>query len=177
MQTHTTSSSHGSTSQGSGGSAFASASTVQSAMDRVRGELERLVENAVNQGEKALDAVGIKPPVRRPLFPPVDLTDAPDAVIARVNLPGVQPGGVTVDLTGSILTIAGTLPAYPPPAGATAVLDERPHGSFSRSVSLPAEVDANGVSAELRDGLLTVRLAKNSSAPSHSIPVNPSPSS
>ena len=144
-------------------------------MDRVRGELEKLVENAVNQGEKALDAVGIKPPVRRPAHPAVDLTDAAEAVVARVDLPGVRPGGVSVDLSGSILTVAGTLPQFPPPPGATPVLTERPHGAFSRSVSLPAEVDPDGVSAELRDGLLTVTLKKNVSAASHSIPVNPGP--
>ena len=167
MQTH--SYSHSSS---TGGSATASSSTVQSAVDRVRSEVERLVETAVNQGEKALDAVGIKPPPRKALFPPLDLTDTPESVVARVDLPGVKPGGVTVDLTGSILTIAGSLPAHPPAPGATAVLNERPHGTFSRSVSLPAAVDPGGVSAELRDGLLTVTLAKNASAPSHSIPVN-----
>ena len=144
-------------------------------MDRVRGELEKLVENAVNQGEKALDAVGIKPPVRRPSHPPVDLTDTAEAVVARVDLPGVRPGGVSVDLSGSILTIAGTLPPYPAPPGSTQLLVERPHGPFSRSVSLPAEVDPDGVAAELRDGLLTVTLRKNVSAAKHSIPVNPGP--
>ncbi|NNJ25740.1 Hsp20/alpha crystallin family protein [Alienimonas chondri] len=162
----TSSSSHTSSHAG------ASSSTVQSAVDRVRSEVERLVETAVNQGEKALDAVGIKAPPRKQPFPPLDLTDAPDAVVVRVDLPGVKPGGVTVDLSGSILTIAGSLPAFPAAPGTTPALRERPHGAFSRSVSLPAAVDPAGVSAELKDGLLTVTLAKNASASSHSIPVN-----
>ena len=144
-------------------------------MDRVRGEVERLVENAVTHGEKALDAVGIKPPVRRPEHPAADVTDAPDAVLVRMDLPGVRPGGVSVDLSGSILTISGTLPQFPPAPGATAVTSERPHGAFARAVSLPADVDADAVTAELRDGLLTVTLKKNVAARAHSIPVNPGP--
>ena len=144
-------------------------------MDRVRGEVERLVENAVVSGEKALDAVGIKPPVRRAEHPAADVTDAADAVTVRLNLPGVRPGAVSVDLSGSILTVSGTLPQFPPAPGATPILAERPHGAFSRAVSLPAEVDPDAVTAELRDGLLTVTLKKNVAARAHSIPVNPGP--
>ncbi|MEM9702759.1 MAG: Hsp20/alpha crystallin family protein [Planctomycetota bacterium] len=145
--------------------------SVQSAVDRVRSEVERLVETALNQGERALDAVGIKPPRKAP-NPPFDLTDSPSEVVVRVDLPGVKPGEVSVDLSGSVLTVAGSLPAFPPAPGATTTLGERPHGAFSRSVSLPAAVDPAGVRAELQHGLLTVTLAKNSAAPSHSIPVN-----
>ncbi|WP_165700776.1 Hsp20/alpha crystallin family protein [Alienimonas californiensis] len=164
---------HTSSSANSHASAGAnSSSAVQSAVDRVRSEVERLVESAVNQGERALETVGIKPPPRRGMFPPVDVTDAPEAVIVRVDLPGVKPGGVTVDLSGSILTVAGTLPAFPPAPGASATQSERPHGTFTRSVSLPAAVDPAGVSADLKHGLLTVTLKKNAAAPSHSIPVN-----
>ena len=164
--------SHSTSSSISGGT---TASAVQAAMDRVRGEVEKLVENAVSQGEKALDAVGIKPPPRRASFPAADVTDSAEAVVVRLDLPGVRPGGVSVDLSGSILIISGTLPAFPPPPGATAVLAERPHGAFSRAVSLPAEVDPDAVAAELRDGLLTVTLKKNVAAQAHSIPVNPGP--
>ena len=168
MPVHASASSASSTSSG----ASSSSGAVQSAVDRVRSEVERLVETAVNQGERALDAVGIKPPPRRAPFPPLDLIDGPEAVLVRVDLPGVKPGGVTVDLSGSVLTIAGTLPEFPPAPGAAAMLSERPHGSFSRSVSLPAAVDPGGVAADLKDGLLTVTLAKNAAAPKHSIPVN-----
>ncbi|MFH5804931.1 Hsp20/alpha crystallin family protein [Alienimonas sp. DA493] len=163
---------HSSASASSHASAGPNGSAVQSAVDRVRSEVERLVESAVSQGERALETVGIKPPPRRGQFPPVDVTDAPETVIVRVDLPGVKPGGVTVDLSGSILTVAGSLPAFPPSPGSAATIAERPHGAFSRSVSLPAAVDPGGVSAELRDGLLTVTLKKNAAAPSHSIPVN-----
>jgi len=164
-----------STSSSAAGATAGDPGAVQSAVDRMRSEVERLVETAMNQGERALDKVGIKPPPRRSTWPAVDLTDAPDAVIVRVDLPGVQPGGVTVDLSGSVLTVSGTLPAFPPGPGAVAAQCERPNGAFSRTVSLPAAVDPAGVSAELKDGLLTVTLTKNAAAPSHSIPVNPTP--
>ena len=144
---------------------------MQTAVDRIRGEVEKLVGGAVEQGERVFDAVGLKPPVRRPAHPPVDLTETAETVVARVDLPGVRPAGVSVDLSGSILTVSGTLPQYPPAPGATAVLTERPRGSFSRSLSLPADVDADSVRAELRDGLLTVTLKKTVSAVKHTIPV------
>ena len=173
MQTaHTSSASHSSAYAGGSAESATGGGTVQSTVERLRGEVERLVETAMNSGEKALDAVGIKPPVRRPALPPVDLTDTPEAVVARVDLPGVKPGNVNVDLSGSILTVSGVLPAFPPEHGSTAVQTERPRGAFSRSISLPAAVDPGGVTAELRDGLLTVTLRKNVAATNHSIPVN-----
>ena len=152
----------------------------QAALDRIRGELEKMAEGAVTQGEKALDAIGvnfagIKTPGKRPAHPPVDVVETPEAVLVRADLPGVRPQAVGVDLAGSILSITGTLPDHPPGPGSEAVRTERPRGPFTRAVNLPAEVDPDGVSAELRDGLLTVTLKKAGTAVKRSVPVQGEP--
>src|SRR3546814_10057395 len=45
---------------------------------------------------------------------------------------------------------------------------ERRYGSFHRQVSLPSDVDQNGITAQFKDGILTVTLAKDENVPARS---------
>jgi HSP20 family protein len=48
---------------------------------------------------------------------------------------------------------------------------ERPTGRFARQISLPCEVDADAVQAELREGVLEIRLPKAQALRSRTIPI------
>jgi len=90
----------------------------------------------------------------------VDVWEDDDAVYVEAELPGVKPEDVDITLEGSILTIRGE--KKDPRQGQTTDyhLRERRYGRFARSFQLPSTVDESKVTANLKDGVLTVRIEK-----------------
>jgi len=132
---------------------------VQFSMDRMRGELERVIEMARERGGKALDLVGIKNPPRAE-FPTVDLTETNDAVHLVADLPGVETDLLDLNVVGQILKLRGTVGPPPVGQGGTPHRSERHVGSFERLIALPCSVDADAAHADLKNGVLHVRLPK-----------------
>jgi HSP20 family protein len=91
--------------------------------------------------------------------PPVDIFETPghDLVI-KVELPDVNREDVDVTVENNVLTLRGEkkLPADVKEEQFRRV--ERDYGTFSRSFTLPNTVDPSKVSAEFKNGVLTVRL-------------------
>ena len=89
--------------------------------------------------------------------PPIDVRETDDEYLVHVDLPGVKPEDVSIELKEEVLTLSGSRA----PAGTgTSVIGERPYGSFSRTLWLPKGVDGDAVSAEYADGVLTLRVPK-----------------
>ena len=91
--------------------------------------------------------------------PALDLYQNNDNLIAVIELPGMRKEDIEISLHDGTLTIAGERKSSSS-NGERAERTERYVGSFRRSVSLPARVDANKVNATYRDGILTVMLPK-----------------
>ncbi len=85
---------------------------VQLSMDRMRAEMERLIDMARERGGKALDAVGIKNPPRAE-FPVIDLTETNDSLHLVADLPGVDPELLDLNVTGQMLRCAAPSPRPP----------------------------------------------------------------
>lgn len=93
--------------------------------------------------------------------PPLDLYQNNDNVVAVVELPGMQKDEIEISLHDDTLTIGGERRKESAGKnGEKAERSERFVGKFRRSITLPARVDANKVSATYRDGILTVTLPK-----------------
>lgn len=141
-------------------------------LQALQGELNRLFE-------EYWDPEGRAAPGRSPTdldmaawVPPVDLDETPDGLLLRVDLPGVDPSSVDLSLTGSTLTIRGEKPDSSP-SEATERMRERPVGGFLRHIALPEAVAFEGVQAECKHGVLTVRLPKPTNARPRTIPIRP----
>jgi HSP20 family protein len=139
---------------------------VSGSLERLRQEIDRVVESAWTQGERAMDVIGL----RRSSCPAVDIIEHPERVQVAIDLPGVIPDAIELSIVGNMLTVQGT---YAPLAGegSQVHLSERPHGSFKRSVPLPASVNADDIRAESRHGVLHVSVGKVETAKSRRIPV------
>lgn len=92
--------------------------------------------------------------------PPVDLCEHPDRYVLTVEVPGLRRTDVTIDAEPQALIIRGRRP------DAACCPDryhqlERGQGQFARSFRFAEPVDADRVSAELEDGVLTVTLPKS----------------
>ena len=106
-------------------------------------------------------------------MPVVDIVERPEALRIVAEIPGVKPEDVKISVEGNLLTISGTKEQV-----AEEKLDkvhryERTYGSFERSFTLPATVDASGIKATHENGLLTVVLPKVEKAQPREIKVEP----
>jgi HSP20 family protein len=91
--------------------------------------------------------------------PALDLYQNNDNLVAVVELPGMRKDDIEISLHDGTLTIAGERKSSES-NGEKAERTERYVGTFRRSISLPARVDANKVNATYRDGILTITLPK-----------------
>lgn len=104
--------------------------------------------------------------------PALDIEELEGGWRVSLAVPGlsVQDIAVTVDADRNLL-ISGERKVTAP-EGYRSLHGERPAWRFQRSLSLPREVDLDGVSAQARNGVLTITLPRSARATARSIPVN-----
>lgn len=141
---------------------------VNSSVERLRQELDRWLEVAWSQGERAIDSLGLRGG-ERDWCPPIDIRETAESVLVDVELPGVHPTAVDVTLAGHMLTI--TAPIDVGPETGEVRRQERPRGRFKRSIPLPVSVDPDQVEAESKHGVLQVRIGKTENAKEKRVPV------
>lgn len=103
--------------------------------------------------------------------PMFDVRETNDAFILQADVPGVVEKDIDISLTNNRLTISGKRESEQEVKGETYYRSERTWGTFSRSFTLPTDVDANKVSAELKSGVLFVQLPKTGESMAKHIPV------
>lgn len=104
-------------------------------------------------------------------LPSLDLSETADAVQVRMDVPGVKPADIDIQINGNLLTISGKRAEEKQEQDRTYHCIERTSGSFSRTVTLPCAVDEAKVDAQYRDGILTVAMPKTPEAKAHKIKV------
>ena len=106
-------------------------------------------------------------------LPPCDVVEDGESVRIMMELPGVEPDDVRLSLENNTLTIRGEKRQQQESTeGGRVHRYERSYGSFERSFSLPNTVDADKVSADYDNGVLTVRLQKAERMRPREIPLN-----
>jgi HSP20 family protein len=123
--------------------------------------------NATRQNEAVRPAqVG-----RRLTYTPlVDVLEQPEGLVLYVDLPGVKSEDVDVRFENRELQIRGKV--TPPATKPRYLLNEYGVGDFYRAFSITDDVDAQKISADLKDGVLTVHLPKAEALKQRRITVN-----
>ncbi len=103
--------------------------------------------------------------------PAVDVVETSGNVIVKVELPGVDPKGVDIAVTGENLTIKGEKREEKVDKGKNFYRVERAYGSFCRTVALPAAVEADKAKADYKDGVLEIKLPKSEKGKAKRIPI------
>lgn len=142
--------------------------------ERWRGEMERWLHTARHSGERALEAFGAAASGRT--WPAVDIFDSGSSIVVRADVPGVSIEQINVALVGQVLTIGVDRP-QPELGAVTPILRECFAGKHDRSIPLPMPVDPQSVTAELHQGVLTVRLGKPTPSESRAVPIRVVPAS
>ena len=101
----------------------------------------------------------------RALFSPdFDIKETKEAFVFKADLPGIQATDLDVHMTDNRLTVSGKRSEEREEKTDTSYRRERSFGSFTRAFTLPSGVDGNKVSADLKDGVLTVQVGKKAEA-------------
>ncbi|MDN5347960.1 MAG: hypothetical protein PWP65_1524 [Clostridia bacterium] len=95
-------------------------------------------------------------------IPRTDVLANSEEILYVIEVPGVPPGEVGVEVRHQVLYVHGPLPDFTS-QGYHYLYQERPRGSFSRSLSLPPEADGDRAAASFRNGLLEVRFPRKES--------------
>lgn len=107
--------------------------------------------------------------VFNPMF---DVRETHDAFVIQADVPGVTEKDLDLSLTSNRLVISGQRESEQETKGETQYRSERSWGSFSRTFTLPTEIDTNKVTAELKNGVLMVQLPKTGESMTRQIPVH-----
>ena len=99
-------------------------------------------------------------------YPALNVGTTPASVEVYAFAPGLDPASIDVDLDRGVLSISGERKDGEPARDEKTTLhsQERFSGRFRRVVSLPDDIDPNGVSAEYRDGVLRVSVKRREAA-------------
>jgi len=89
--------------------------------------------------------------------PAVDISETPEGLVLRYDMPGVAKGNVDVTVDKGTLIVTGK--ADPEESGTPAYRETRV-GDYRREFTLPDDVDADRIGASMNAGVLTVRIAR-----------------
>ena len=134
---------------------FDSLSQLQAELDRFFGK----------RGDSGLSGASV--------FPLVNVFTDANGLVVHAEVPGIPAENLDVNVEAGQLTISGERPM---PTGEKASLHrrERQFGHFSRIIQLPPEIDPEQVTAESRNGVLMVHLARHVAAKPRHIAVKTS---
>jgi len=112
-----------------------------------RDDINRLVSRTFGDGE-------------RTWTPAVDVFETGDSVVLKAELPGMRADDVDVEVDENVLTISGERTLTDEVEDGRFHRIERSYGRFSRSLTLPQGIRADGVTASFADGVLEVVVPK-----------------
>lgn len=96
--------------------------------------------------------------------PKVDVTENDKEIKISAELPGMDEKDIDVSLQNDTLTIKGEKKEEKEDKGKDYYSMERSYGSFSRTISLPLEVETDKVEAKFKKGVLSITLPKTAKA-------------
>jgi HSP20 family protein len=92
--------------------------------------------------------------------PAIDVFEREDKFVVKAELPGMKEEDIDISVVGDTLTIKGERRAESEVQEDDYYYCERSYGSFSRSIAIPSNVDAQKIGANYKDGVLEVSLPK-----------------
>lgn len=101
----------------------------------------------------------------------IDVYQTDDAVVVKAPIAGVKPDDVRVTITDEVVTLEGERHDDQSVDRGNYFAQECYWGRFSRSFVLPVAVDADSAEAQLKHGILTIRIPKQAKTRSRSVRV------
>jgi HSP20 family protein len=110
----------------------------------------------------------------RAFEPAVEVADTPETVIVKAQVPGVPKDNIQVSMTDNTMILKGEMKEEEKKEDKNYYRREWRYGAFERTIPLPVAVQAEKVTADLKNGVLTVTLPKREAAKAKQIPIKAS---
>ncbi|HSP87329.1 MAG TPA: Hsp20/alpha crystallin family protein [Ignavibacteriaceae bacterium] len=94
-------------------------------------------------------------------FPHIDISDDEKNIYVEAEIPGVKKENVKVTLQDNILTITGEKKKETEEKNKNLFRSERVYGSFTRSFTLPGDINPDTVDAKFENGILNITISKS----------------
>jgi HSP20 family protein len=120
--------------------------------------------NSLRLFEDAVTRLMSEPRTSRPWSPAVDIVETENELVLKADLPDVQLQDIDVRVENQTLSIKGERKFEKDFADKGYHRIERSYGSFMRSFAVPNSVDTEKVSADYKNGVLTIALPKKEAA-------------
>lgn len=104
----------------------------------------------------------------------VDVFQTEDSLVLVAPIAGVSDANLEVSITDEVISVRGTRTQPDSVPQEAYFVQECYWGSFSRSYVLPIAVDADAAAAQLKDGLLTIRIPRVEKSKTRILKINPS---
>lgn len=104
-------------------------------------------------------------------MPSMDVIDQDENILVRAEVPGVEKKDLDISVTENTLTLKGKTSHEEKEAKGDYYRCEISRGAFSRTVTLPHEVDADQAKASFKDGLLELTLPKVKKTSRHTVQI------
>ncbi len=129
-------------------------------IDSLQGEMNRLFSSFFDSPTARANGGAST----RRWIPAMDLVETAEHFVLKADLPGIEQSDVNIELEKNVLTVVGERKTEHEEKHEGYYRLERATGSFSRSLTLPEGVDADGVTASFDNGVLEVRIPKPAAA-------------
>jgi len=126
-------------------------------LDNLRKEIDEAFRSA---GYQRPFGTTFLSPVTTRRFPLVNFSDDEGHVYVDALVPGVDPNEVDLTVLRNTLTISGERKPFAEQKGQIVHRSELGSGKFSRTLELPIEIDPNRISAECKNGIMRITLAR-----------------
>lgn len=123
-------------------------------MERLRGEIDNLLDRFFERWPFGV------PRKTSEWMPQVDVSETFNNLVIKVEVPGMDPKDLDLSLRRNLLTIRGEREQEREEEDENFHQIERSYGTFSRTISLPANVDEEKVEAECKNGVLKIIMPK-----------------
>lgn len=128
--------------------------------DRISRFLERMRPHKDNGSTPEHMAVDVVPAFMQTGGPLLDMHESGTDLVVSVEVPGLGKDDISVELVGKCLIIRGEKQITREQKLGGSLLTESRYGSFARRLQLPCDVDDRSIRADLKHGLLTIRLPR-----------------
>lgn len=122
--------------------------------------------------EDAFNRMLSEPRTGRPWSPAVDIYETENELVVKADLPDVELKDIDVRIENQTLTVRGERKFEQETDNKGFHRIERQYGGFQRSFAVPGMVDTEKVSADYKNGVLTVKLPKKEAAKPRSVKVS-----
>ncbi len=128
-------------------------------------KINRLFQDAFNEFDQGSDSL-------TSWYPATDIFETKDDYVFKLEVPGLSKNDVNIELNDNTLTIKGEKKEEKEIKKENYHRIESSSGKFSRSFTLPRNIDAKKVNANMENGILELRVAKAENKKAKAIPIS-----